>query len=128
MLITLALGGFLVIFAFGQNKTVLSNWALAETTQTASRVKIMRWLICAFMEIPLLGAALFTWKMAERVLVAERFPPPGMPVIRDTTVKEGQRARHRGRLCRVFAIVFILLAVITMALFWRFTLVFNHVA
>ena len=117
LLIVLALGGFLVIFAFEQNKKALFNWVLADPTQTASRVKIMLWLICAFMEIPLLGAALFTWKMAERILVAERFPPPGMPVIRDTIVQEGQRARHRGRLCRVFAIVFVLLAVITLALF-----------
>jgi len=80
------------------------------------------------MEILLLGIAIFTWKMAERVLVAERFPPPGMSVIRDTIVQEGQQARHRGRLFQTFAIIFVLLAVITLALFWRFIFVFNHAA
>ncbi|MGY6275749.1 hypothetical protein [Methylomonas sp. MgM2] len=128
VLIVLALGGFLVIFAFEQNKTALFNWVLADPTQKATRVKTMLWLACAFMESPLLGVALFTWKMAERVLVAERFPPPGIPVIRDTIVQVGQRARHRGRLLQAVAVVFVLLAVITLALFWHFTFVFDHVA
>jgi len=126
--IVLVLGGLSVIFAFEQNKTALFNWVLTGPTQTALRVKIMLWLICAFLEIPLLGIAIFTWKMADRILVAERFPPPGIPVIRDTVVQEGQPARHRGRLYRVFAIVFVLLAFITLILFWCFTVVFNHVA
>jgi len=127
-LIALALSGCLAIFGFEQNQTTLLSWVEHDPTQTASRVKIMLWVICALMEIPLLGAAIFLWKIAERILVAERFPPPGMPVIRDTIVLEGQQARLRGRLCRALAIVFVLLAVITLALFWRFTFVFNHVA
>lgn len=128
VLIVLALGGFLVIFAFEQNKTALFNWVLTGPTQTALRVKIMLWLICAVLEIPLLGIAIFTWKMADRILIAERFPPPGMPVIRETIVQVGQRARRRGRLLQAFAVVFVLLAVTTLALFWHFTFVFDHVA
>lgn len=126
--IATAIAGLLVIWAFEQNKTAIFNWVLHDPSQTASRVKIFLWIICALMEIPLLGAAVFFWNLGGRILAAERFPPPGSSVIRDTRVLEGQQARARGYLFRAFAVLFVLLIAATSVVFWRLTSMFNPIA
>jgi hypothetical protein len=47
--------------------------------------------------------ALYVYALGRRVVAAQRFPPEGMAVIRDTPVLEGRPARTRGFLIQAVA-------------------------
>ncbi|MEM9534105.1 MAG: hypothetical protein AAGA40_00390 [Cyanobacteria bacterium P01_E01_bin.45] len=46
--------------------------------------------------IPALPIAYFAYTVAARVKTSQRFPPPGMAVIRDTEILTGDKANHLG--------------------------------
>lgn len=59
------------------------------------------------------------WWWGRRVLQAQRFPPPGAMVLRDTIVLEGRAATSRGAILRIVGIMLILCAVgIAVASWW----------
>jgi hypothetical protein len=55
--------------------------------------------------LPVLVFATWLWLLGARVRRAERYPPPGAKVIRDTPVLTGREARSRGALLQVFALI-----------------------
>ena len=68
--------------------------------------------------LPLLFVAGHFWRMGQSVFDAQRFPPPGVQVIRDTPVLTGKEALSRDRLCQVGAIVFGGCAVVMPVVLW----------
>ena len=54
----------------------------------------------------LVGLAAWFWVLGRRINRSGRFPPPGMKVIKDTTVRTGARARRLANLCLVLAVLF----------------------
>lgn len=68
--------------------------------------------------LPLVGASIYLLAFARRVSAAERFPPPGYAVTRDTVVLEGAAARRRAWMIRILATVILLTATGTPFFMW----------
>ena len=60
-------------------------------------------LSVALVSAPLLALASYLWRVGARTIRAERFPPPGFAVVRNTRVLRGQSARRRGRPAQALA-------------------------
>ncbi|MGK7910413.1 MAG: hypothetical protein AB4050_02865 [Synechococcus sp.] len=55
---------------------------------------------------PMLPIAYCIHKLARRVKTSQRFPPPGMAVIRDTKILTGETAKHLGSKLMAFSLTF----------------------
>lgn len=58
--------------------------------------------------LPLYAATIALWRLGAAVVTAQRFPPPGQPVVRNTVVLRGWKAVYRGRVIQVLASVLLL--------------------
>ncbi len=70
--------------------------------------KYLRWfaILNAFL---MAGLALWLWRFSRKISVAGRFPPPGVPVIRDTVIKTGSAAEKYAIAGYFFALFFLVL-------------------
>jgi hypothetical protein len=68
---------------------------------------------------PALGVAGYLWRLGQRIVRAERYPPPGLRVVRDTLVVVGQDARWRGQLVQAFGAVIGLTGLLLAFFVWR---------
>ncbi len=80
-----------------------------ETLKPEQAIKTVVVVLFA-MFVPLILMAFYMMNLSRRILKSERFPPPGIKVIRDTVVLEGQRARSRGYLIMILSLILILLS------------------
>lgn len=55
--------------------------------------------------LPIIFFSLYLWRHGSSVVVARRFPPPGMAVTRDTPVLSGMAGVRRGRIIQVLALL-----------------------
>ncbi len=69
--------------------------------------ELVQWLAVGIF-VPMLGFVGYGYRLAYRVGVARRFPPPGMAVVRDTPVLSGAAATARARI--LVALMTVLLA------------------
>jgi len=77
---------------------------------------------------PVLGLAAYAWHLGRRVLNAERYPPPGLRLIRDTPVVTGPAAGRRGRLIQLFAVVLAFAALLLAFFVWRLATILTGAA
>ena len=96
---------------------VLIGWVLPWALEYLEGLEVQRGLsiikvalVVLFLSIVPLGAYLFT--VGRKMIRYERFPLPGMKVIADTQVVEGERAKFRGQVVVVLALVLILLGLV----------------
>ena len=68
--------------------------------------------------LPLLPLGVWLLRLGRRVRKASRFPPPDHPVIRDTPVVTGRRARMTGFLLQMQAIALLIIALAMPLLLW----------
>lgn len=54
-----------------------------------------------------LALCVYAWRLAARVQAAQRFPPPGLSVVRDTVILVGQAAVQRAYVLRVIGVVLV---------------------
>lgn len=117
--------GALLIVGVEQYRTQFREWILSEPGALAQRLNLVLLLLAAFLVVPLLGLAVYLWSLGGRVLEAREFPPPGLRVIRDTTVITGEGAISRGRLFKVLAFACGIASVALGLLLWRLALLFS---
>ncbi len=67
-------------------------------------------LVVLFLSIVPLAAYLFA--IGRKMMKYERFPPPGMKVITDTKVVEGEKVKFQGQVVVVLSLVLILLGLL----------------
>ena len=65
---------------------------------------------------PLLAGCICFLILGNRTVRAQRFPPPGCPVVRDTPVLEGASGVRRGRIMQLLSVI-LLLCIMTVP-FW----------
>jgi hypothetical protein len=94
--------------------------ALVDVRQFAPRqLEIALYLLIGLLVLPAFATVVYFWTLGEKIISAREHPPPGMLVIRDTRVVTGDRAVAFGRLIKVLAAGFGVLAVAAGAVLWR---------
>jgi hypothetical protein len=80
----------------------------------------LNWVLIVFLVplLPLLVVIVYFWRFGSAVIGSRRFPPPGYSVIRDTPVIEGNKAKTRGALIKLIAIVLGFFLVGVPVMFW----------
>jgi len=111
--------GALLIVAFERYRVPLSEWILADPGVAAQRLTTIFRLLVALVLGPLLAFAAYLWSVANKVVQAREFPPPGLRVIRDTPIITGEPAASRGRILKVLAYGCCVACVVLGLLFWR---------
>ena len=88
-------------------------WSKAYTEQLdpENALRTMKFtLVVVFLSI--IPIAIYILTLGRKMVKHERFPPPGMKVLRETLVIKGARARLRGRVLVVLSLVLIFLALL----------------
>ncbi len=120
-IITLVLGALIgcgAILLFQHYAPALQDWILQDREKAGTRIAYVLMLFSALSSVPLLAFAVYLWRFGSRVVGAERLPPPGCPVARDTPVLQGPSARRRGRLAQGLAGCLVCLAAALPVIFW----------
>ncbi len=74
----------------------IAQWVIADPAHAVMRIN----LLIGTLLIPasvMIFAGRRLWRVGEETLRAQRYPPPGQKVIRDTAILEGPAARRRAR-------------------------------
>jgi hypothetical protein len=121
-----AVAGAVLIAAAERLQTFFAVW-ISQDLQGRSRIVFSA--LTALTVGPTLAVSVYCWRLGQRVVREERYPPARMRVIRDMPVVTGAMARRRGRLLQALGIV-AAVAVMLMAFFmWRVLLeALPHVA
>ena len=114
-----ALIGVLFILAFEHYRPAIEDWLTRDPEQAVQRFQLVLICLGLLISIPLLLFAAYFLRFGARIVEAERFPPPGAGVIRDTPVVAGPAARRRGRLIQAVAVLFIFIALAAPVLLWH---------
>ena len=114
-----ALIGAVVIMVFTQYRPELAAWLGDSPSESRTRFGVVLAVMAALGGAALLGLAVYLWFFGRRVIRAQRFPPAGSPVVRDTLVLRDRAAIRRGRLFEAFAAAFFVAALGLLFALWR---------
>ena len=118
ILVLATLIGCAAILLFQHYAPALQDWILQDREKAATRMANVLMIFSALSCVPLLAFAVYLWRFGSRVVGAERSPPPGFPVARDTPVLRGPSARRRGRLAQGLAGCLVFLAGALPVILW----------
>ena len=104
LIVGAALGVLLFVFAEWRLPSV-QEWVIEDPRQAQGRLRVVATGLTAVFAVPTLLFAAYFWKLGARVIRSNRFPPPGMRVIRDTVVRNGPSARRTGRILQAMALM-----------------------
>jgi hypothetical protein len=108
--------GALLILAAERLEPFFTTW-VSQDLHVRSRVVFSA--LTALTVGPTLAVSGYCWRLGQRIVDEERYPPAGLRVIRDMPVLTGGTARGRGRLLQAFGVA-AAVAVLMMAFFmWR---------
>lgn len=82
-------------------------------------------LVAAMLFAPTVIFAVYLWLLGVKVVNAGMFPPPGLRVIRNTTVITGSAALRRGRRLKIVAVCLAIAFGLLCLMFWRLVRVLN---
>lgn len=109
--------GVSVIAAFEYFLGDIESWAEHNTDFLLEHTYLI-FLVFLVMVLPVLGAGVYFLGFASRIARAQRFPPPGCAVSRDTVVIEGARAVRRARVIQFTTMLLLCAAASTPVLLW----------
>ena len=92
-------------------------WLLEDPTV---RVPLSLTALGVLFVLPLVGFAVYMWRMTTRVIAERTFPPSGYITIGRTPPVTGDAAIRYARLARGLALILILAALILVFQLWRF--------
>ena len=105
----IAFGAIIVLFIFAAIASDpfferIGEWLSEDPDLALERVEeFIAWVAVA--SLPLLIIGVFVFRTGLRSIASERFPPQGMWVLVDTPVISGTRAKWRGRMMLVAAVL-----------------------
>lgn len=102
LLVVLVVGGA-VVWWLERWLGDLTAEVAADPDQLVEKAEFLLGVFVLAFTVPLLLGAALIWRLGTRVVAAQRFPPPGTKVVRDTPVVSGAAARRRGEVLRVCA-------------------------
>lgn len=98
-----ATAGLILLILLDEYRAALGDWLTKDPGQAASRLRMTFGSLAVLIAGPILGFSAYFWRLGGRIVTTERFPPPGMAVVRDTHVLQNGAARRRGRLIQAGA-------------------------
>jgi len=110
--------GALLIAGFEHFREPLLKWLSSEPAETLRRAKLAAYVSAFVLTVPVIAFAIYLWLLGVKVLRAQRYPPPGLRVIRDTPVIGGRDAVIRGRVIQVLAVCLGVSAVLLCLSLW----------
>jgi hypothetical protein len=110
LLSALAGGGFVLLLGGAAMGEDLAAWVNEDPARSRARLtRIFTITTTSYFGIHLLFAA-WSARLGFGVIRSQRFPPPGMAVVRDTRVITGKPARSRGAMIVVLPVAALVLA------------------
>jgi hypothetical protein len=110
--------GALLIAGFEHFREPFLEWLSSEPAETVRRAKLAAYVSAFVLSAPVIAFAIYLWLLGAKVLRAQRFPPPGLRVIRDTPVIGGRGAVMRGHVIQVLAVCLGVSAALLCLSFW----------
>jgi hypothetical protein len=121
--LTIVVGGTLVgallIWALSGRQSQLEIWV---EQNRSTRLPMAIGAVALLSVGPVLGFAVYFWSLGQRVIHAQRYPPPGLRVVHDTPVVVGDLAVRRGQWIRTLAALVGMAGLLLGVMFWRFAL------
>ena len=103
----------------------LQAWVADNPAQAPLRLRLIASSVAAAVVIPALVLAGRFWQLGRRVIRSSRFPPPDMPVVRDTVVWHGLAAHRRGRMLQGVALILTFAVGGFLTVLWRLFALFK---
>lgn len=118
LLLVVAVLGMGLISIMEMNQSKLNDWIETNaTTITLNPSAVIAALIVLF--APIYLAARYLFSLGSRIVHAERFPPPGEAVVRDTKIITGDAAIFRGRILQILSVTMAVLISVIMFMVWH---------
>lgn len=120
ILVTTAAGavGLALVVSMDHFSTDIATW-VESGVQENKKISAVVSAVVMVLVAPILFASAYLFLLGRRTVSARRYPPPGVAVIRDTPVVEGNRSLVRGRIIQVLAIVLTASSLVLPLLVWR---------
>jgi hypothetical protein len=96
---------------------VFRNWVLEDP---GTRVPLTLTTLGLLLVLPLVGFAVYLWRMAARAVEGREFPPKGYRVVPPVPSMSGEAAISRARGVRAIAIFLVVAAAALVIMLWRF--------
>lgn len=97
----------------------VGDWLTEDPARTLPRLRILALALSVALAVPTVALTAFLWRVGASIVQAERFPPPGVAMTRDTVVMRGAAARRRGRTIQLLAAAMALAAAGLIVVLWR---------
>lgn len=109
----------LLLLALGYQEA-LRDWLLSDPARTPARLRYVVAVLAALVAGPAFACSAVVWWVARLTERAGEFPPPGVPVVRDTPVLTGDAARSRARVLKALALAIALVTAGALLVLARF--------
>ena len=100
-------GGALLVFEFFEDD--FQAW-LQKNIDFLLENTIVVFIVTLVLVTPIIAVGVYLWLLGNRTVRAQRFPPPGYAVARDTIVLAGSKGRRRGRVIQVLSLFLLCMA------------------
>jgi len=104
--------GFFIIQCFQTLSNKLSALAEESPELAIQKAENSYKIIFFVMFVLSLILCIYLYRLGTSILKSGQFPPPGIKVIRDTKLETGKKARSKGRLLRIFSVLFLLMSIL----------------
>ena len=105
----------IVLWLIGRYRPALEEWI---DDDPPARLRTLA-LLASLGMLPFAAAATYIFRLGRQIVRAERFPPPGATVLRDTVVLRGRAARRRGLLLQSLAMFLIVATAVGIVILLR---------
>ena len=109
--------GFAVLSAYSYFEAEIYRY-IEDNVEDLIEHSYLAGLLGLVMAAPVIAAAGYLYVYGHRATKAQRMPPPGYEVVRDTRVFEGDPARMRGRIVQLLALMLLLCATLVPFVLW----------
>jgi len=121
LVVAAAAGGSVLIYLAQSAQSTLVGWVTNDVRALPARLRIATAVVTILSTGMIVAYAAYLWHHGRRIILAERCPPPGAIVIKDTVVETGDAARRRGRTLQMLALLLVVASLLIAATLWTLT-------
>jgi hypothetical protein len=114
-----ALVGLVLIVGMRSQLNALQTVLADNPEAVRANIRIITWALIAAVVVPVWAVNAYLWRLGSRSVRSGVFPPPGMPMVRETIVLRDAAARKCGRVLQILAAVMSAVAAGFAVALWR---------